>query len=411
MSQRLIYHIVEENPLVRASISNEEVALVQRLVAGSPSFSGTIMDGKSSKGGAGDIKSPLTRDWMFQIVCNQLNSIDVDKFDYLMRDSHYLGPFFVGGVHDFSRIMASARVIDNEICYHEKTKHELFQLFQMRYAMYQMVYTHRVSHAVDQMLYDVYDAADSVYKFSANLRDPSKFCSMTDWILLRVEHSRNPALKSARSLVQKIRQRELYSCVGEILLSREVWKSVERMKASSFIVSDSTSTLECSDVRLETILLHHPKCTTKPLQHVRFYSSKNRDRSFILEREQISLLLPMQLEEYKLRVFVTSSQKQSAAEACFQTVMGQWMQKKNKTDGGGGNDKLEDPQQLNSAEKAHSVPQVDGMVSDASSSFSDDANTDGRYEKINLDSIKPPSIPEPRSANVTTPPSNECIIF
>jgi len=33
----------------------------------------------------------LLEAWMFDIVNNQRNSIDVDKFDYLRRDTHKLG--------------------------------------------------------------------------------------------------------------------------------------------------------------------------------------------------------------------------------------------------------------------------------------------------------------------------------
>jgi len=29
--------------------------------------------------------------WIYDIVANKITSIDVDKFDYMLRDCHYLG--------------------------------------------------------------------------------------------------------------------------------------------------------------------------------------------------------------------------------------------------------------------------------------------------------------------------------
>lgn len=38
-------------------------------------------------------KSGNQDDWMFEIVNNPRNSIDVDKFDYLQRDAKKLGVY------------------------------------------------------------------------------------------------------------------------------------------------------------------------------------------------------------------------------------------------------------------------------------------------------------------------------
>ena len=47
-------------------------------------------------------------------MANKTSSIDVDKFDYLKRDSlNVLGK----SVFDHSRFMKFSRIIDNEICY------------------------------------------------------------------------------------------------------------------------------------------------------------------------------------------------------------------------------------------------------------------------------------------------------
>ena len=58
---------------------------------------------------------------MYSIVSNSYNSIDVDKFDYLLRDAFNIGlkivHFDIGNLIDFSR------VISNQLCYNYDVKH------------------------------------------------------------------------------------------------------------------------------------------------------------------------------------------------------------------------------------------------------------------------------------------------
>lgn len=55
--------------------------------------------------------------FLYDIVANYRNSIDVDKFDYLARDSYALG---MRTTYDFQRLLRNAKVIDNQICFHAK---------------------------------------------------------------------------------------------------------------------------------------------------------------------------------------------------------------------------------------------------------------------------------------------------
>ena len=55
-------------------------------------------------------------EWIFEIVNNKRNSIDVDKFDYLWRDMKYTGVGLEMGF-DYSVLTQNARVIEGQLCY------------------------------------------------------------------------------------------------------------------------------------------------------------------------------------------------------------------------------------------------------------------------------------------------------
>ncbi len=56
--------------------------------------------------------------WIYQIVANKKNSIDVDKFDYICRDTYHIG-LQSSGV-DYDRIFNTAKIIDNNLCFSMK---------------------------------------------------------------------------------------------------------------------------------------------------------------------------------------------------------------------------------------------------------------------------------------------------
>jgi HD superfamily phosphohydrolase len=89
-------------------------------------------------------KGTCKRPWLFEIVSNPRNGIDVDKFDYMERDAQKTG---VGHVaYDKFVIMRGARVLNNnEICYPESKDFELKKLFDSRYNLYRDCYNHRVT--------------------------------------------------------------------------------------------------------------------------------------------------------------------------------------------------------------------------------------------------------------------------
>lgn len=63
----------------------------------------------------GEVKSDDTKKWIYQIVANKKNSIDVDKFDYICRDSYHLG--IKSASVDYDTIFRTSLVINDELCF------------------------------------------------------------------------------------------------------------------------------------------------------------------------------------------------------------------------------------------------------------------------------------------------------
>lgn len=88
------------------------------------------------------------------------NSIDVDKFDYIARDSKHVGirsgfdydryvpahqNSYISHLISFlylcgqSRLISLSRVINDEICFYEKADFQVYELFRTRYSLFKQV--------------------------------------------------------------------------------------------------------------------------------------------------------------------------------------------------------------------------------------------------------------------------------
>lgn len=86
--------------------------------------------------------------YLSKIVSGQL---DVDRLDYLLRDSHYAGVTY--GVYDLGRIIDQLAIIDNKFVVLEGGYEAVEQLIFARYQMYQQVYFHKTKRAFELMLW------------------------------------------------------------------------------------------------------------------------------------------------------------------------------------------------------------------------------------------------------------------
>jgi HD superfamily phosphohydrolase len=90
---------------------------------------------------------PLDKPFLISLINSQL---DVDKFDYLLRDSHYAGVKY--GIFDLDRILDSLLVIEEELVILDGGYYAAEQLILARYHMFEQLYYHHTKRAFENMV-------------------------------------------------------------------------------------------------------------------------------------------------------------------------------------------------------------------------------------------------------------------
>uniref|UniRef100_A0A3B3QSE1 HD domain-containing protein n=1 Tax=Paramormyrops kingsleyae TaxID=1676925 RepID=A0A3B3QSE1_9TELE len=178
---------------------------------------------------------PESKSFLYDIVANERNSIDVDKMDYFARDCHHLG---IRNNFDFERFLMFARVcvVDGkkQICTRDKEAHNLYEMFHTRHRLHREAYKHRVVHIIQAMISEAFQKADKyiqisgsdgqMFNLSTAIDDMEAYTKLTDYVFDRILYSKCNNLADAQTILKKIVDRELYKCVDEIrhLTTKEI---------------------------------------------------------------------------------------------------------------------------------------------------------------------------------------------
>jgi HD superfamily phosphohydrolase len=156
---------------------------------------------------------PEAKRFLLQIVHNRTSGVDVDKIDYLLRDS--LAVFGSNNAFDATRLMSAARVVAHDgawtLAYDESVAHDLVELYALRTRLHRQVYQHRAVAVVEALLADLLGALDACLPEGEGLRaclaDPDRFATLTDaWVLAR-PYATDPALAPARAAWESLFRR------------------------------------------------------------------------------------------------------------------------------------------------------------------------------------------------------------
>ncbi|KAJ2553691.1 hypothetical protein EV175_002851 [Coemansia sp. RSA 1933] len=287
-SEMMLRYAIDENNI---DIDEDDVRLIKRLIHGSNS---PVNDEKM---------------FLFDIVANKHNGVDVDKFDYIQRDCYNVG---VKSSYDFSRLMLNSRVIEDEVCYNHKEAYNLTEMFHTRYSLHKRVYRHRAAKAIEFMVVDAMLIADPVLNISNAVSDPAQYQLLTDDIVRDIERSREPELEEARSLIRRIHKRDLYKFVDEFILPPELTSIANRRVINEAEIVGHRSTNDDfieHDVLVEFCCINYGMHSANPVDSVNFYSKFSLDEKFPIASDFISMCVPKKYEERIVRVFTRTASK------------------------------------------------------------------------------------------------------
>ncbi|KAG5050713.1 hypothetical protein JHK87_002911 [Glycine soja] len=302
MSVKMIDHIVDQHKI---DLDSELLKKVKEMITSSPGHS-----------------SQREKRFLYDIVANGRNGIDVDKFDYIVRDSRACG---LGCNFQHERLMETMHVVDDEICYRANDYLTVHKLFATRADLHQTVYTHAKVKAIELMVIDALVKANPFLQITSLIHQPSEFWKLDDSILKTIESSSQQELKESRDLIQRIRRRDLYQYCNEFSVPKERLDHFRSITPQDIVCSQTNgANLKEEDVVVSYVKIDLTRGRANPLGSVWMlqltpnvveYGSKEK---FRIPNDCISHLLPAYCEDVIVRVYSREREQVEAVSNAFE---------------------------------------------------------------------------------------------
>ncbi|XP_034696131.1 deoxynucleoside triphosphate triphosphohydrolase SAMHD1 homolog isoform X4 [Vitis riparia] len=314
MSLKMIDHIVDEHNI---EIDSESLKKTKEMVVAGSEYASS--------------ESMKEKRFLYDIVANGRNGIDVDKFDYIVRDSRACG---LGCNFEFRsllsvsltkkkkpvRLLETMRVIDDEICYRAKEYLTIHKLFATRADLHRTVYMHAKVKAIELMVIDALLKANDHLKISSFIDQPAEYWKLDDSILKTIETAPDQELKESRDLILRIRRRDLYQFCNEFSVPKDRLEHFKDITPQDIICSQKNSsiTLKEEDVSVSNVRINLTRGRNNPLESIKFFKDFESDEKFPIQDDRISHLLPAGYEDRIVRVYSKKPELVEAVSEAFE---------------------------------------------------------------------------------------------
>ena len=234
----------------------------------------------------------LQNNWLYQIICNKINEIDVDKIDYILRDSYHIGLSIQG---EFSRLINNCKVVHYEstqvLAWNSKLQYDIFLLFSTRFRLHKQVYTHHAVKAFEYLLIPILKKINNTNPEFLNFTDSS--------VLNRLN---SPYLKE----LDEINKRNIPIMIGEKIITDNniTYKTKDEFISSLFQNSNNKYIYE-------TITIGLSNSQTNPLYNVYYFNTKDKSSAYLLNPLEFSFIIPNNFRETIIRLYSKKKCKKS----------------------------------------------------------------------------------------------------
>ncbi|CAL8325599.1 unnamed protein product [Merluccius merluccius] len=304
----------------------DDLIFIKELIAGPP----------DSPDGGWPYKGRLVeKSFLYEIVANKRNGIDVDKWDYFARDCHHLG---IQNNFDYRRFLMFARVCKVEgkqqICTRDKEVGNLYDMFHTRNCLHRRAYQHKVGNIVETMITEAFLMADKhlqfegsgkMYTLSETIDDMEAYTKVTDHVFEQILHStsQEEGMVQAREILRNIVCRRLYKCVGQTQAKKPIEVTEEKRGQWAREVAGampqngvrSAVKLRPEDLIVNVVYMDYGMKEKNPINNVHFYCKTDPNKAIQIRKNQVSKLLPECFAEQMIRVFCKKTDEESLGAA------------------------------------------------------------------------------------------------
>lgn len=231
-------------------------------------------------------KKTLINNYIYQIVSNKLNGLDVDKMDYLFRDCYYLGkikPF------ELNKVIKSGCVINGNIHFSKQISYDVYQIFRTRYDMHKQFYGNKGVICVNLMITHIFDKFNNFINIVDELKNNNLnlFLKLDDGYILsfpaiykQVCSLPNPIIDEIEKIIDNLNKRNIYNCllVKNFYLNSKI--DIEQLFKDNNIINENII------VKQHNIGLGGNK---NLFDKIYFYDKNNN--SVILQKDEISYII------------------------------------------------------------------------------------------------------------------------
>ncbi|XP_051560138.1 deoxynucleoside triphosphate triphosphohydrolase SAMHD1-like [Myxocyprinus asiaticus] len=329
-SVQMLEHLVKENGLSDEMIKyhmipDEDLKFIKELILGVDT---------SAEEWPEDRARPKNKSFLYEIVSNKRNGIDVDKWDYFARDCHHLG---ISKSFDHERLLNLTRVCAVEIeeikeqrlliCFRDKEADNIYDMFRTRYTLHRQAYQHKTVNIIEIMIKEVLLLADDHYKISAAKDNMTEYTKLTDAILEKISHIDIDSLKNAKDKVEKIVKRHLPKFVAEARLPENEMSSAgqnktlqKKLKANwdEAMKTWTKNDVGPDDYVVDVVHMDHGMKGKNPIDNVYVYSKRNPNGASKIDKKKMSSFLPKDFYEKLVRVYYRGTDAIiETAQKCF----------------------------------------------------------------------------------------------